>query len=1094
MDEARMALMEKDAILETLGRSDSPVDMKSGRKSVINLKDAAQLLLEKRLDYQHRNQQAPASPKLTRMSVVRPSSYLAHLDGDSAWVAEDGLNGLPSPALSGICGESSIAPLAAVTSRRNSPVDNVVIATASCTPESQLLSANNSPAYGLSKTTLRNLEKSGFLWKQSESFKSWNKRYFVLQNGTLFYFKSPQDAERKNAEPLGWIPLRRMFGVVECTSSGSPFDHWVKKEGMMRVELPDRVWYLCAESKEEADSWVELLQAILREKQKPTATMSVNGYTDNVLARGWLEKHVRGLIKRRWFVLNHHTLYCFKDEKDDKPSSMTPLDRETCVVELLNPEEETDSEAEDATSDSASLKGLFKVALEKKRKESTRFCVHTPRQSIWFKCDNSADFEKWVSAFVAVCSLAITNQSIIQRYIRDLVEDVVVYRGDLEVNFETTLALLDEYLMKPGLHFSNIPIEHPMTTLPTERLRKDAIQLNKAILLFTTTLMNQQAIDYHLTLAQAIVQTCLPNSELHSEVILQLITQTIYHPYPNSAFTLQTWQLLILCLGIFVPVRDVYYFVSMVLRWHLARGDEDVKLLAEYALKLVHSWNRMSEDGQIVRGRTCPPSRIEVMSIIAERIPKELFVTIQCPGGATLQIACHSSTLARDVCHYVLQKLGIDETGWFTYDQFALYVQTPESAPRTRNGPMGDVKILWPDEFVADALWRHEEHQMTRKGVQRKQVAEFVLELKIWWMYPPSYLGQRFGRLNMESSDDLESSSFMLETIDLRPPKKWFASPDTSPLKDFPELYDFLQTIELPEKLLLFHQIHECIARGWYPYTDSVGIQLAALQAQAVFGDHYPLIELQSDSPYCHDATSQSNLVTAYDLYVPFWLRASERRDLTPTAVIGKKEVTRLVSDFTTGDIKEAKLRAKLEFLSRTGVLESNILDASLGGTKKKLLVERTKKLRDTKERSNPALVQLSKVWSQLRGYTKEDCVNIYLAHVLMWRVCTSRMWLVNMITPSRQPILVAVTFNALCLLNFDLSVVDRVPYERLVSHRLVKDDEVALMVDLSQTSGEDHKLKLTGTEIWRFRGPNMREIRKVLSVAIDGYAESLKC
>jgi len=61
-----------------------------------------------------------------------------------------------------------------------------------------------------------NADKKGFLTKQGGRVKTWKKRWFVLTNNNLYYFRSPDD--EKN--PLGWIPLENLKVTVETGRRG----------------------------------------------------------------------------------------------------------------------------------------------------------------------------------------------------------------------------------------------------------------------------------------------------------------------------------------------------------------------------------------------------------------------------------------------------------------------------------------------------------------------------------------------------------------------------------------------------------------------------------------------------------------------------------------------------------------------------------------------------------------------------------------------------------------------------------------------------------------------------------------------------------
>jgi hypothetical protein len=54
----------------------------------------------------------------------------------------------------------------------------------------------NSPhflcAQGISVASLTNPDKDGYLMKQGGNIKTWKKRWCVLKDGSIFYFKTPK--------------------------------------------------------------------------------------------------------------------------------------------------------------------------------------------------------------------------------------------------------------------------------------------------------------------------------------------------------------------------------------------------------------------------------------------------------------------------------------------------------------------------------------------------------------------------------------------------------------------------------------------------------------------------------------------------------------------------------------------------------------------------------------------------------------------------------------------------------------------------------------------------------------------------------------
>jgi len=90
--------------------------------------------------------------------------------------------------------------------------------------------------------------KEGFLTKEGGSFKSWKKRWFVLKDGGLSYYKDKKDTD----EALGVISLATAGRIQSIDRK--------KKVNGFEIPTPSRTFYLSAESETEKQHWIEALE------------------------------------------------------------------------------------------------------------------------------------------------------------------------------------------------------------------------------------------------------------------------------------------------------------------------------------------------------------------------------------------------------------------------------------------------------------------------------------------------------------------------------------------------------------------------------------------------------------------------------------------------------------------------------------------------------------------------------------------------------------------------------------------------------------------------------------------------------------------
>jgi len=88
--------------------------------------------------------------------------------------------------------------------------------------------------------------KEGYLTKEGGGFKSWKKRWFVLKDGELHYYKS-----KGETASLGAISLQ--------TAGHIKISDRKKKVNGFEIATPSRTYFLAAENEPERNSWLEAL-------------------------------------------------------------------------------------------------------------------------------------------------------------------------------------------------------------------------------------------------------------------------------------------------------------------------------------------------------------------------------------------------------------------------------------------------------------------------------------------------------------------------------------------------------------------------------------------------------------------------------------------------------------------------------------------------------------------------------------------------------------------------------------------------------------------------------------------------------------------
>ncbi|KPJ06612.1 Uncharacterized protein CG42248, partial [Papilio machaon] len=472
---------------------------------------------------------------------------------------------------------------------------------------------------GLSDSPRRHdaLEKSGHLAKLGGKLKTWRKRWFVLKNGTLSYWKSQSEVNRK---PQGQIGLGEA-----CKIS--------RNEGAATFEIftGSRTYYLTADSIATMEDWIRVLQNV----QRRNATKLLLSKEDNKpTIQGWLTKVKNGHAKKSWCVLIGKMFLYFKSPGDQNPTGQINM-RDARVEDV---EHTSDSDSEEKNDDARSH---LTVAIYPQHQGPT-----------YLLFESKADKDAWLYQLTVVSGGGLSQGTHFEHLVHKLMEtdgdpNCVLWRH-------------------PTLLYSKENITSPLTSLNSEALQAEALKLFKCVQLFMSVAVEQAGIDYHVVLAQNALQQCLEVGELQAELAACLAKQTAPHTHTKhgvqqlllcatqSLFTCDTggssvgdaksgdlpphaagspssiqapllsvdcksnpptysfvqgWQLLALAVSLFVPRNNRLLWY---LKLHLSRHADSKTECGKYAAYCARALERTIRNG----GREDKPSRMEVLSIL----------------------------------------------------------------------------------------------------------------------------------------------------------------------------------------------------------------------------------------------------------------------------------------------------------------------------------------------------------------------------------------------------------------------------------------------------------------------------------------------
>uniref|UniRef100_A0A8C9U8B8 Pleckstrin homology, MyTH4 and FERM domain containing H2 n=1 Tax=Scleropages formosus TaxID=113540 RepID=A0A8C9U8B8_SCLFO len=481
------------------------------------------------------------------------------------------------------------------------------------------------------------LEKSGYLLKMGGKEKTWKRRWFVLKAGELLYYKSPSDV------------IQRPQGQIELSATSSI----ARSEGKQTLQLvtEKRVYYLTADSPNLLEEWIRVLQNVLRVQ---AASPLFAQPEIRPCMKGLLTKVKHGYSKRVWCALIGKTLYYFRSQEDKFPLGQIRL-WEARVEEV---DRSCDSDEDYESSGRSLLSTHYTISIQPQDQGPTYLLIGSQHEK-----------EAWLYHLSVAAG---TTGGQVGTEFEQLVAKLLQVGGDPG----------SQIWRHPMLCFSKEGLSSPLTTLPSQALQTEALKLFKMCQLFINVAIDAPAIDYHVSLAQSALQVCLTHPELQNEIYCQLVKQTRKRQLQGQPGPLQGWQLLALCVGLFLPQHPFLWLLQPYFAFSFRTE------VGKYAIYCQRSVERTQQRGE----RQARPSRMEILSILL-RNPYHHSLPFSIPVhflNSTYQVVgFDASTTVEELLERLNQETGIRRT---SQSGFALYTDDP-SGQGLEHSLQGKIKI-----------------------------------------------------------------------------------------------------------------------------------------------------------------------------------------------------------------------------------------------------------------------------------------------------------------------------------------------------------------------------------------------------------------
>lgn len=358
------------------------------------------------------------------------------------------------------------------------------------------------------------LVKRGYLVKHG-ALRS-HTRWFVLRNFTLYSYKRESE-ETDKASPTLTLKLDPSFHmqIVSQSNDGYPFK--------ITYSNASRTLLLVAESARARDEWVEIMTVAINMSDIETERQTkLNSQHEGILT---MTRH--GHAKRCHAVLIRHVIFFLKSPIDPTP------------VNYLSVKSARIREVTDINDYDVDEQDLSKQRNEVGSRDCSlaiypRFAINLDPVYLTFGSQQDAD--EWFYHLSSASGLDQSSGTQYERLLTHMMLDNSIFgRKNSSVSLIESISRSccswkDHSIMVYG----DKPITQPLTSLPNETLRIEAIEMFKSILLFTQVPVEPVAVDYHICLLQNCLSRFLKHPELRNEFFAQLIKQSTYIVHRSS--------------------------------------------------------------------------------------------------------------------------------------------------------------------------------------------------------------------------------------------------------------------------------------------------------------------------------------------------------------------------------------------------------------------------------------------------------------------------------------------------------------------------------------------------------------------------------